>query len=349
MAPRQFPIDKRRIILLFSLVVLSAFLPGRVRAQMGGVDPDPASPGSGGRNIIDGRIYYPPGRNIDRCLRVRLTGLRIGDFFTITDDTGAFSFRRVAAGSYVVSVEAGKEYEPVNETIDVIDGGRSPVARVFSLQIQLRAKPGSASEKAGVINAALVGVPKAAAELYQMALESERAGDSKKAIEQLKSAISLHPDFLLALNELGMQYWKSGQLDKAADTLRSSLKLAPDSFSSRLIFGVVLVQMKHYKEAEPELRRALEKNDGSAMAHYYLGRALANLRRFDEGEKELQRAIALGGEEINSAHRYLGAIYNDRGDTKRAVSELETYLKLVPSAKDAEQIREILRQLKNQQ
>ena len=315
---------------------------------MGGIDPDPGSPGSGGRNIIDGRVYYPSGRNIDRRLRVRLTGLRIGDFFTITDDTGAFSFRRVAAGSYVVSVEAGKEYEPVNETIDVIDGGRSPVARVFSLQIQLRARPGSVNEKAEVINAALVGVPKPAAELYQMALESERAGDSKKAIEQLKSAISLHPNFLLALNQLGIQYWKTGQLDKAAEALRSALKLAPDSFSSRLIFGVVLVQMKHYKEAEPELRRAVEKNDGSAMAHYYLGRALANLRRFDEGEKELQRAIALGGEEINAAHRYLGAIYNDRGDTKRAVSELEAYLKLVPSAKDAEQIREILRQLKNQ-
>jgi len=346
MPPRQFPIDKRRIILLSGLVVLSAFLPGRVRAQMGGVDPDPGSPGSGGANTIDGRVYYPSGRNIDRRLRVRLTGLRIGDFFTMTDDTGAFSFRRMAAGTYVVSIQAGKEFETVNETVD-IDGGRS--GRVYSLQIQLRPRRASLSEKAGVINAALANVPKAAADLYQMALESERAGDSKKAIEQLKSAISLHPDFLLALNELGMQYWKSGHLDKAADALRSSLKLAPDSFSSRLIFGVVLVQMKHYKEAEPELRRALEKNDGSAMAHYYLGRALANLRRFDEGEKELQRAIALGGEEVNAAHRYLGAIYNDRGDTKRAVSELETYLKLVPSAKDAEQIREILRQLKTQQ
>ncbi len=344
MAPRQFTIEKRRILLLLCLILLSGLLPGRVTAQMGGIDPDPGSPGSGGRNVIDGRVYYPSGRNIDRRLRVRLTGLRIGDFFTITDDTGAFSFRRVAAGSYVVSVEAGKEYEPVNETIDI----RSPMAGVFSLQIQLRARLGSANEKAEVINAALVGVPKPAAELYQMALESERAGDSKKAIEQLKSAISLHPNFLLALNQLGIQYWKTGQLDKAAEALRSALKLAPDSFSSRLIFGVVLVQMKHYKEAEPELRRAVEKNDGSAMAHYYLGRALANLRRFDEGEKELQRAIALGGEEINAAHRYLGAIYNDRGDTKRAVSELEAYLKLVPSAKDAEQIREILRQLKNQ-
>lgn len=348
MASQQFTVARRRIILLFCFVVLSAFLPGRVRAQMGGIDPDPGSPGSGGQSTIEGRIYYPSGRTMDKRLRVRLTGLRIGEFFTMTDDSGAFSFRRIAGGSYVVSVEAGKEYEPVNETVDILDV-RGQFPRSYSLQIQLRPKSTSGSQKNAVMNAALAAVPRAAAELYQKALESDRAGDTKKAIEQLKSAISLYPDFLLAFNELGVQYWKCGQLDKAAEALRFALKLAPDGFSQRLNYGIVLVHMRQFKEAEPELRRALEKNEGSAMAHYYLGRALATLRRFDEGEKELQRAIALGGEETNAAHRYLGAIYNDRGDTKRAISELETYLKLVPSAKDAAQIREILQQLKNQQ
>jgi len=284
---------------------------------------------------------------MDKRLRVRLTGLRIGDFFTMTDDNGAFSFRRIAGGSYVISVEAGKEYEPVNETVDIIEV-RGQFPRPYSLQIQLRLKRVSGSGKAKVIEAALAAVPKPAFDLYETALATARAGDTKKAIAQLKETLSLHPDFLLALNELGIQYWKTGQLDKAAEVFRSALKLSPDGFSLRLNYGIVLVHLKRYKDAEPELRHATQVNDGSALAHYYLGRALANSQRYEEAEKELLRALSIGGDEANSAHRYLGAIYNDRGDTKRAIKELETYLKLVPSAKDAEQIREIIRNLKNQ-
>lgn len=347
MAPRLFSFDKRSIIFLFCLMLPFTLLPSVVKAQMVGVDPDPGSPGSGGRSTIQGRIYYPSGRTVDKRLRVRLTGLRIGEFFTSTDDSGAFSFRRIAGGSYVVSVEAGKEYEPVNETIDIIEG-RGQFPRTYSLQIQLRLRRANVNEKPKVINVNLAAVPKPAIDLYETALATARTGDNKKAIEQLKAALSIHPGFLLALSELGIQYWKTGHLDKAAEVYRSALELSPDEFSLRLNYGIVLVHLKRYKDAEPELRRATQANDGSALAHYYLGRALANSRRYEEAEKELQRALTIGGDDVNPAHRYLGAIYNDRGDAKRAISELETYLKLVPTAKDADQIRKIIQSLKDQ-
>src|SRR5439155_1218755 len=83
--------------------------------------------------------------------------------------------------------------------------------------------------------------------------------------------------------------------------------------------------------------------DQSAVGHYYLGRALAYLQRYDEAEQELNSAIKLGGDEMKEAHRYLAAIYNVRGDKKRAISELETYLKLAPNSKDADHIRQLIR------
>src|SRR6266516_7750258 len=98
---------------MFSLscLVLPLLLVSTSRAQMGGIDPDPGSPGTGGRNTIEGRIYYPSGRNVDKRLKVKLIGIRGDDFFTMADDTGAFSFRRVGGGTYVVSVDPGSEYE----------------------------------------------------------------------------------------------------------------------------------------------------------------------------------------------------------------------------------------------
>jgi len=197
----------QRLFSLSCLMLLSSLLAITSRAQMGGIDSDPGSRGTGGRNTIEGRIYYPSGRNVDKRLKVKMTGIRGGDFFTMADDTGAFSFRRVGAGTYVISVDGGSEYEPVNEQVDVVDGSSSrgsEMGRVYNLQIQLRPRTAKANDRAGVINAALTGVPKLAADLYEQALESVRAGDGNKALEQLRRAVALYPEFSLALNEMAL-------------------------------------------------------------------------------------------------------------------------------------------------
>ena len=46
--------------------------------------------------------------------------------------------------------------------------------------------------------------------LYEKALQFGKSGDSEKAIENLKAALSLFPKFPLALNELGVQYLTAG-------------------------------------------------------------------------------------------------------------------------------------------
>ena len=112
--------------------------------------------------------------------------------------------------------------------------------------------------------------------------------------------------------------------------------------------GIVFVLLNRFGEAEPELRKALKMNAQSAAGHYYLGRAVANLGRFDEAEKELVSSVKLGGDEMKETHRFLAIIYSSRGDKKRKLIELETYVRLVPTAPDAEQLRKVIRQLKGE-
>lgn len=345
MAPRQVLFSAKTLFLSALLLCALQMLTGEARAQMGGIDPDPGSPGTGGRSTIEGRIHYPSGRGMDKRLRVRLSALRIGEFNTTADDNGAFSFRRLSGGSYIIKVDAGPDYEPVNEVVDIYDVRGQ--GRTYSIEISLRLRK-TARSKAAVINASLTDVPKPAVELYQKGLASAQAGDTRKAIEELKGAIGFHPGFVAALNELGVLYWTQGDLKNAAEVLRQARDHAPNVFSQRLNYGILLVELKQYEKAVPELKRALELDKNSAKTKYYLGRALAVLRRFDEAEKLLQEALSVGGEDVSAAHRYLGAIYKERGDAKRAVASLETYLKLVPAAKDAEQIRQIIGELKNQ-
>jgi len=164
------------------------------------------------------------------------------------------------------------------------------------------------------------------------------------AIDLLEAALKIHPTYSSALNELGVQYLKLKDLDKAEAALTAALKIAPECFAPRLNHGIALIQRRNYEAARNELQRAVEAEGSSAAAHLYLGQSLVGLGAYKGAEKELKAAIDLGGGESLEAHRYLGAVYIETANHDRATSELETYLKLVPKARDADKIREIIKQ-----
>jgi Tfp pilus assembly protein PilF len=328
------------------------------RAQ-GGIE----STGTGGKHKIVGRIYFPSGRRSDAVsVKVTLDSTSSERLRVIADLNGSFTFSSIAPGSYSLTIEAGDEYEVARESVTIEDMtirarnisgaemARADIPRNFNVMVNLRLKRGiNASSRPGVLNAALAAVPKPAVELYEKALESIRAGDGKKAVEQLRSAVSYYPEFTLALTELGVQYMHLGQPDKAIEAFRASLKIKPDEFTARLNYGIALLEKREAAEAEAQLRQAIQKNDNSWAAHMFLGVTLINLRRLNEAEKELVRSLSLGGETLSLPHYYLGGIYWARSDYKRAADELEKYLKLSPKAPDAERTRAAIKELRTKQ
>lgn len=332
----------QRIFVLCGLTLFILLFSTNSRAQIATIDMEPQS-GFGGRNSIEGRVLHPTGRPLQRRVRVVLGGVK-GDLSTMTNDNGEFTFRRLPPGSYQLTVEAGEEYQPVYQTIDVrsIMGGRRNVVTV-----DLRYKVNETA-KAGVIDVSMLGVPKNALKLYQKALESSKKGDSQKAIEHLNAALAIYPDFIPALNELGVQYIGLDRLDEATKALEAAVKIAPENVRVRADYGLLLMQKKQYPEAEKELRWVLTKADKAASVHLYLGRTLIGLHKYDEAEKELRQAISLGSELMNVARRFLAAIYIERGEPNRAIEELETFLRLAPDDKNAESIRATIKQLQNE-
>ncbi|HYG82565.1 MAG TPA: tetratricopeptide repeat protein, partial [Pyrinomonadaceae bacterium] len=188
--------------------------------------------GTGGRHTIQGRIYFPSGRQSDMRTRVKLENTNSGGLSVLADMDGAFKFTNLSAGSYTIVVEGGDDYETAREGV-YIEGNSSlgrgmrmpstPRTVMVPIYLQLK-REGKGGARPGVINAALASVPKAAAERYTSALEAAQAGDGKKAVEHLQAAIALHPDFALALNELGVQYLKLHQADKAAEVLQRAVR-----------------------------------------------------------------------------------------------------------------------------
>ncbi len=338
-----------------TLLLLAAALAAApaASAQLSGTD----SAGTGGQHSIHGRIISPSGLRTDQRLRVKLESTSHGDLWVFADANGQFRFQSLRPGSYTVVVEGGDNFETARENVPIesttirttrgIIG--TPIPRPQTVQIYLRPKrdPLTADlASPGTLNAALAGVPKPAADLYQKATASLRRGENDKAIEQLKGALELHPAFPLALSALGVVYMKEKQPEKAAEVLRAALKLTPDDYPTLLTYGRALFDRRQFAEAEEQFLKAVKRNAASPSAHFYLGLTALKRQDLDSAERALQEAVKLGRGEIPVAHKYLGGIYWGRHEYQRAADELETYLRLAPDAEDASRLRATIKELR---
>ena len=337
---------------LFALFLLSLAAPAA--GQVGGTD----SSGTGGEHTIQGRLVGPSGRRSDLRLKVRLESSGFGDLYVFSDANGTFRFTGLKPGSYTVVVEGGEEFETAREGVlleaSTIRTNRgvvgTPFNRPITVQVYLRPKregSSSSSSPPGVLSAALANVPKPAVDLYHKGLEAARKNENERAADLLKLAVETYQNFPAALSELGVTYLKLKRPEKAAEALSAALKLAPEDYGTLLAYGRALLELRRPAEAEEQFRKALKKNAASPAAHLYLGMILFGRREFEEAERELQAAAAgAGGGEVARAHYYLGGLYWELKQYKRAADELETYLKLVPSAPDASRLRATIKELR---
>jgi Tfp pilus assembly protein PilF len=347
--PRR-PLEPSAPFALFALLLVALAAPATA-AQVGGTD----GTGTGGEHTIQGRLVGPTGRRSELRLKVRLESSGAGDLYVFSDANGSFRFTSLRPGSYTVVVEGGDEFETARETVLLESSTVKtrngvigvPFNRPITVQVYLRAKrEGSAQAQPGVLNASLAGVPKPALDLYHKGAEAVRKNENERAVDFFKLAVESHPNFPAALSELGVTYLKLKRPEKAAESLSAALKLAPEDYGTLLAYGRALLELRRPAEAEEQFRKALRKHAASPSAHLYLGMILLGRRELVEAERELQAAATAGGGEAARAHYYLGGIYWELKQYKRAADELETYLKLAPSAPEAERLRATIKDLR---
>jgi Tfp pilus assembly protein PilF len=328
-------------LLYTALVIL--ILPFPVLAQFESTSKLDA--GNGGRNTLQGDLITPTGQRLDHPVLVRLSTPR-GELTTTSNGNGGFVFRQLTGGRYTVIIDAGDTYALATEEVDIADsssgGALSRMGQTYTVQVHLRPRS-EASVTRGVISAN--DPPQAAVDLYNKALESVKNGQRDKAIEQLKSALVIHPSFVAALNGLGVQYLKIGNNQAAYEVFAGALKITPDSFILHLNCGISLFNLNKHAEAETEFAAALLKNEASGVAHLYHARALIGLNHLDDAARDLKRSIEIGGDDVKLAHRYLAGIYIEKGETVEAIKQLELYLKAAPNTKETDQIKKLISEL----
>ena len=336
------PVLVRRFCLL---VILAFAIVNSAASQIAGGLNETNATRLGGNSIVVGTVFWPSGKPVNTRIGLRLSSPTGGDFITTTDDRGQFVFSGLVAGNYTITIEGERDFEPVVQQVEVIQS-RSASPESYSVMIRLRDKAPT-NARPGVVSSVSARVPKHATEIYRKAVEIAKTGDHQGAIEQLKLSIAAYPEYAVALNELGVQYLRLNELEKAEEAFNSALKIEPLAAEPLVNRGIALFRLKRYADAEPLLRRAIESREHAAIAHYYLGRLFTNTERYDEAEKEFKAALAIDSKQMNEAHRMLANLFIVNGDAPRAVEELEIYLKLVPRAPDADNLRKVMNQLKS--
>jgi tetratricopeptide (TPR) repeat protein len=327
------------------LAVIFLFCAGLATGQIAGGLTETTNAGLGGNNFVVGTVFSPAGSPINTRIRIRLTTPTSGEILATTDDSGRFVFSNVGSGLYTLVIDE-KEFEPVRQEVEITHR-RSNVPETYTMTIQLRAAHDkSKAAKPSVIDISNAGVPKRAMEFYEKASKLAEARDYRGAIEQLKLAVARYPEFVNALNQMGVLYLQLNEPNLADEALRAALKIKPDAFGPLINRGVTLFRLARYPEAEVVLRNALKAQAESAVAYYYLGRTLNKMGRNNEAEAAYLRCIKLSPGEFKEAHRLLAAIYLERGALNRVIEELEIYLKLVPKAPDASDLRRVIEQSK---
>jgi Flp pilus assembly protein TadD len=289
---------------------------------------------------IRGRVILPGGGYVPGPVKVTVQSFKGNQYSFYTDGMGQFEIRNLNEGEYTVEVEGDRRlFDVTSESVRVYRGMPSIVT--ISLKGKSRPGPGATS---GVVSIGELDkdVPPKARKEFDRASEASRGGKSEEAIEHLRKAIAIYPDFMMAHNDLGALLLEREQFEEAEKELRRAITLNGKAFNPQLNLGIVLIKQQRFSEAAETLKKALSLESNAPAARLYLGQALMGLTELDGAEKEMKAAYEIGGAPYAVALFYLGRIYMNKGNPAGALAALEAYLKQAPEAENAGEARRLI-------
>lgn len=291
-----------------------------------------------GSHTLEGRVSLPNGSQPSQPVRVTLTynGRRL--YETFTDLSGRFTFTGLGGGTYQL-IAAGDDRTFETTSVSAAVSGFGPAPQSFTQNITLRPKAALKDAPAAVVSAEELDpdVPERAREKYRQGLKSASEEKTEQAVELLGEAVKAHPSFYAAHMALAEQLSKRQRYDEALASYRRAGELKPDRADPYVGVGVTLVNQKRYEEGARMLRGVLELDKDLVGPYLSLGYAEMMLGDYKSAEEHLLRAHELGRNPV--AHVYLANVYEQTGETGKALARLEAFIKESPQSPNAASVR----------
>jgi Ca-activated chloride channel family protein len=184
---------------------------------------------------------------------------------------------------------------------------------------------------------------------YEKGFQFLMKKDLQGAVEHLGNAIQIYPSFVAAHNALGSAYMDLQQNEQARTEFDKAIALDDHLPNSYLNLGCAQLALKQYPAAEESLRKA----SSIAPLDVQLQLALA----YGEFENHSYPAVIETAHHVHEhkhkgvalVHYFAGGAWAAQNNLVEAQQEMATVLKEDPKSGSADQIRQILEQLKIEQ
>lgn len=174
----------------------------------------------------------------------------------------------------------------------------------------------------------LVGSQTFRAELDAL-LSLHRQGRTQEVLQRAGALAERYPASPLIPNLMGACHAATGDTAKAADCFRAALTLDPGFFPAHNNLGAALAELGRDEEAAACYAAAIRLKPDYAEAHKNLGNALRRLARHDEAIASYARALEIRADDVE-ARWNLGMALNELGRHAEAVEHYQAALRRAP-------------------
>jgi Tfp pilus assembly protein PilF len=307
-----------------------------------------------GANVLEGKVVMPSGTQPTNPVRVKLTfnGRPIHE--TFSDLSGRFSFPGLSRGRYQLTAEGdGINFETTTVYADISAFGSS--GQSFTQDIQLRPIAAKPTQQPGVINAFTQQVPEAARQALALGLKNLEEGKIDAAIENMRNATRIFPEYFDAHLQLGNTFLKTEQFNLAIAELDLARQINPNDERAYQSFGLLLMKQKNFAVAVAVFAEAARLNPSNPMNAVMRATALihqaatsADDRTFLLGRAEvaMNQAATLSENKLKPDGMTVALFHELRGDPEKAAAELESFLQKNAQLKNSEALQNEIKRLR---
>ena len=158
-----------------------------------------------------------------------------------------------------------------------------------------------------------------------------------QAVEHLKKAIAIAPDFAPAYNQLGYALRSLERYDESEATFKKYTELLPTDPNPFDSYAELLLKMGRFDESIAQYGKALEVNPHFANSFTGIAACLMYQNKHDEAlaETKKEMAAARNPGETRLALFTRAVVHMDRGDAEGALKEIGGELAIAEKLKDA--------------
>ena len=197
------------------------------------------------------------------------------------------------------------------------------------------------------VSATGFSAPKDAKKAYEKGLQALLKNKPEEANREFEKAVELYPKYADAWFNLGKARSRQKQNEPARQAFEKALEADGKLVGPWFELGLLSASEQKWEDTEKYMDKTTHLDPVDFPQAWYI-RAVAefNLGKLEEAEKSAREAQKLDSRHLNPRTDYLLAIVLvERRDYSEAVNQFRSYLKAVPNAPEAGQIRAQLDEL----